>query len=230
MSQNSRASSTLSALLQGADAFLLDYNGTLSKDEDVCAEIMSAVAWEKLGACLSFERYFKEFAGDTEESVFERLGNEVGGSFESTPFDLMQEFNRRYLIKFKQHSTISPQVRQFLHAARGLGKHLIVVTAASRDVIEPVLEISGLVNTVDGVVSLETVPESKPNPECYLRALDCLGIGPELAVAFEDSRAGLTAARAARLDAIGVLGSLHEAEMSSFTPYMVSELHPHLLA
>ncbi|MFD5780745.1 HAD-IA family hydrolase [Streptomyces sp. NPDC126933] len=53
-------------------------------------------------------------------------------------------------------------------------------------------------------VTAESVTASKPHPEGFLRGAAELGFAPEDCVAFEDSEAGITAARAAGMRVVGV--------------------------
>ena len=48
----------------------------------------------------------------------------------------------------------------------------------------------------DMILTSEDFSESKPSPYCYLKAMRLFGAGPEDCVVFEDSLAGLQAARA----------------------------------
>lgn len=215
-------------LLDQADAFLIDYNGTLSHDEELCAELIDGVARDRLGLPVSRERYFSEFVGVTEEAVYARLVDEVGGSGH-TPHDLFLEFNRRYLDRFRESSTITPGAAEFVRLAHARGKRLVLVTAASREVVVPVLEISGLGECFEGVIGLEDVATSKPRPDCYLLAVERLGLEKSQTVAFEDSRTGLTAATAAEVPTVAILGSLEPGAITAFTPHMIDGLNPDLL-
>ena len=216
------------ALLDEAEVFLLDYNGTLSDDEELCSGLISAVAEDLLGITVSRERYFSEFAGVKEEEIYERLSAETGRS-SLTPKALMDEFNRRYLASFTVESTITAEARSFVERTVALGKRVMLVTAASRDVVVPALEISGIGGYFSGIIGLEDVSETKPEPECYLQAVAALDADPARTVAFEDSRTGLSAALGAGLSAVGVLGTLDHDTLSTFTPHLVSGLNPGLL-
>ncbi len=55
------------------------------------------------------------------------------------------------------------------------------------------------------VVASENVEHGKPAPDGYALAVERLGVEPGSVLALEDSRHGITAARAAGLDVIGVL-------------------------
>jgi sugar-phosphatase len=53
-------------------------------------------------------------------------------------------------------------------------------------------------------VMADDVAVSKPDPEGFLKAAGLLGVDPADCIVFEDSRAGVTAARAAGMRVIGV--------------------------
>lgn len=215
-------------LIAHADALLLDFNGTLSDDEQLLAELVTEIAESELGLEVTPARYFAEFAGFTEEHMFGVLAAESDrGAADSTP--LLHRFNDRYIERTAAHSTISTAAREFLQAASAAGKRLAVVTAASQDIVLPALHQSGLLAHFECVVALEDVAASKPEPECYLRALSNLGVAAENAVAFEDSRTGIAASSAAGIATVAVLGSLGEAELRALTPHVVPELDPELI-
>lgn len=52
--------------------------------------------------------------------------------------------------------------------------------------------------------TLEDVSHPKPDPELYVRTLECLGLQPHEAIAFEDSFNGIRAAKSAGMNAVAV--------------------------
>jgi sugar-phosphatase len=64
------------------------------------------------------------------------------------------------------------------------------------------------------MITSESVRRGKPDPEVYLLAAEQLGVDPRRCVAVEDAPAGLSAARAAGMTAIGVLGTHVAAQLS----------------
>jgi sugar-phosphatase len=59
-------------------------------------------------------------------------------------------------------------------------------------------------------VTAEEVPASKPDPAGFLAAAAALGIPPDRCVAFEDSAAGIAAARRAGMPVVGVGAAARE--------------------
>ena len=61
------------------------------------------------------------------------------------------------------------------------------------------------------------VAQGKPAPDLFLHAARSLGVAPERTVVVEDSVAGVTAAKAAGMTAIGFVGGLHHGPPSGET-------------
>lgn len=220
----------VASLLEQTSAVLLDFNGTLSDDEGLCAEIIADIAAEEIGVPLTRERYFVDFVGQTEESIFRRLAEEAGvADSVDAAGALVAKFNRDYLDRVRSDRRVSSEAEAFVREASRQGKAIAVVTVATKDVVVPVLNQLDLLDLVDVVVALEDVVRPKPEPDCYLRTLELLGIQPEDALVFEDSPTGLSAARSAGVVAVAVGDGIPAAERASFTPYAVPELHPDLL-
>jgi sugar-phosphatase len=85
---------------------------------------------------------------------------------------------------------------------------LAVVSGAARVEIDTVLAAAGLAPLVSLVVAAEDVAVGKPDPAGYIRALELLERRPDEALAFEDSEAGVAAAKAADLYCIALEGTV----------------------
>jgi HAD superfamily hydrolase (TIGR01509 family) len=98
---------------------------------------------------------------------------------------------------------VYPGVIELVAGLRGRAR-MAVVTGTWRENVESVLSGVGLSNAFDLIVAKEDVAAVKPHPEAYLLALRKLNVPGALALAIEDSPAGLTAARAAGIGCIAV--------------------------
>ena len=67
-----------------------------------------------------------------------------------------------------------------------------------------VLTRVGLIHAFNAIVDASQVTHGKPHPETFLKAADLLGIAPEKCLVFEDSAAGIQAAIAGGMNAIGI--------------------------
>jgi HAD superfamily hydrolase (TIGR01509 family) len=79
-----------------------------------------------------------------------------------------------------------------------------VASSSNRELIDLVLELSGLGRYFRATVSSEEVPRGKPAPDVYLEACRRLGVEPVRAAAVEDSHAGIASARAAGMRVIAI--------------------------
>jgi HAD superfamily hydrolase (TIGR01509 family) len=73
-----------------------------------------------------------------------------------------------------------------------------------RSLVDHALAAAGLSDTFDAVVTAEDVARPKPAPDLYALVCDRLGVRPEEAVALEDSRTGVVAAKSAGLWCVAV--------------------------
>lgn len=102
-----------------------------------------------------------------------------------------------------------PGARAYVEAARARGI-LCAIGSASKN-CRLALEKTALAPLFDAVADGTVVTRAKPDPEVFLRAAEMFGCRPEECVVFEDSQAGLDAARAGGMKccAIGSADALH---------------------
>ncbi|MGK9458963.1 HAD-IA family hydrolase [Streptomyces sp. G6] len=94
-----------------------------------------------------------------------------------------------------------PGAPEFLASLRGLPHAL--VTSADVPLSTARMAAAGLAQP-DVRVTAESVGASKPDPEGFLKGAAELGVEPADCIAFEDSGAGIAAARAAGMRVVGV--------------------------
>lgn len=81
---------------------------------------------------------------------------------------------------------------------------LAVASSSNRELIELALDLAGLADAFQTVVSSEEVERGKPAPDVYLEAASRLGIAPEHCTAVEDSSNGIRSAHAAGMRVVAV--------------------------
>lgn len=106
-------------------------------------------------------------------------------------------------------------VEAFLRRARGEGRRCAMGSSAPRANVEACLDALGLRWAFDCTVSGEDVARGKPEPDIFLKAAEGLGARPEECVVFEDSPAGVEAARRAGMESVAVLTSHTAAELAA---------------
>jgi beta-phosphoglucomutase len=99
---------------------------------------------------------------------------------------------------------IVPGVIGFLEQ-RHAGHPMAVASNAERANVDFVLEAAGLRKYFRVVIDGDQVAQPKPDPEIFLRAAESLGVSPRECIIFEDSLAGVAAARACGARVAGLL-------------------------
>jgi HAD superfamily hydrolase (TIGR01509 family) len=84
---------------------------------------------------------------------------------------------------------------------------LAVASSSPRELIELVLELAGLEDAFEVVLSAEEVARGKPAPDVYLRACELLRSVPASTAAIEDSGAGVRSAAAADMLVVLIPGT-----------------------
>jgi beta-phosphoglucomutase-like phosphatase (HAD superfamily) len=177
---------------------LFDFNGTLSDDEHIQCEIYQEI-FAEAGKPLAATEYFQQLAGLSDPEIVRTwLGEDRPG--------LVAERVRRFQSRAGDGSTVKPSTRQAVRYAAERAE-VAVVSGAARTEIESVLAAAELTQFVSLVVGAEDVAAGKPDPAGYIRALELLDCGPDQALAFEDSDAGVAAAKAAGLFCIALEGT-----------------------
>ena len=105
--------------------------------------------------------------------------------------DAINDFERKMSYPFV------PGVENYIKSLKSNGIRTAVVTSSNLPKMENVYRCHpGFKEMFDIILTSEDFSESKPSPYCYLKAMRLFGAGPEDCVVFEDSLAGLQAARA----------------------------------
>lgn len=99
-------------------------------------------------------------------------------------------------------ANLLPGVMPLIQTARE--RRLKLGVASSSLSALPVLEKTGLLQMMDAVADGSTVCRSKPAPDIFLWTAGALGVRPSKVIVFEDSRAGVQAARTAGMTVVGV--------------------------
>lgn len=95
-----------------------------------------------------------------------------------------------------------PGAHEFLRASRAAGIKVALGSASKNAPL--ILERLGWIPLFDALVDGNIVTASKPDPEVFLEGARRLGLKPEECVVFEDSEAGVEAARRGGMKVVGI--------------------------
>jgi HAD superfamily hydrolase (TIGR01509 family) len=181
-------------------ALLFDLDGTLVDTDHLHHRAFTAILAER-GRELTLDEYRTHIMGHPNEAILARY----------FPGEDMAVLDRKEAM-FRETLSASVEPVAGIHAlldwAEAEGAGCAVVTNAPRDNAVAMLAAASLAHRLPTVVIGDECARPKPDPEPYRAAMRALGVTPSRAVAFEDSRSGLRAARAAGARVFGLTTGL----------------------
>jgi sugar-phosphatase len=174
-------------------AVLFDLDGTLV-DSEVHTDAAIRVVAERHGVG-RFSLPHTETRGRTWEHVAEVMRKRTG--IAAGVGDLARELLAYWTEIAADVKPVPGSPEAIREAARSL--RLAVVSSSPKSVIDAFLGKLGVADCIapDARIGGDAVSRSKPDPECFLKGASVLGAEPSASLVFEDSHAGLLAARAA---------------------------------
>lgn len=165
-------------------------------------------AWKRLANELGFD--FTEAENERLKGISRMRSLELilqWGGISKTPAEQQELATRKndwYVAMINQMTPaeILPGAKEFLQEARRAGLKTGLGSASKN--AGTILERTGLLPLFDVIVDGNTVSASKPDPEVFLKCAAALSVHPQHCVVFEDAIAGVMAAKAAGMEAIGI--------------------------
>jgi beta-phosphoglucomutase len=208
-------------------ACLFDLDGVL-----VDTAIYHFQAWKNLGTKFGFtltEEQNEQLKGVSRVESLNRIlawANYSATEEQKSSWLIEKNDNYLELISNMNPSEILPGVLDFLHQIKQAG-YKIALGSASKNA-EIILSKTGLIDWFDLIIDGNKVTKSKPDPEVFLKGASGLGFQPNECIVFEDAQAGVQAAKAGNMRAIGIgeAEMLGEADkvIPSFVGIQASEL------
>ena len=94
------------------------------------------------------------------------------------------------------HTTrLNSPLWEWCQMMRSLGVKVWIVSTGHRDNITNVMRHLNISDGIDGIITGDDVERPKPYPDCFLKAMDIVGVTPAETIIFEDSVYGLQSAR-----------------------------------
>jgi HAD superfamily hydrolase (TIGR01509 family) len=181
--------------------FLFDFDGLILDTESP-----SLAGWQRVYAEHGHELPLDRWAGYVGTrggwDPMTHLEGLVGAPLER---DAVNARRRAHELSLIEAEELRPGILDYLAAARRLGLKRAIVSSSSRPWIDLHLHRLEQVLGWDAIVTADhDESRAKPAPTLYLEALELLGLPSGEAVAFEDSRHGVRAARAAGIFVVAV--------------------------
>jgi HAD superfamily hydrolase (TIGR01509 family) len=180
-------------------AVVFDLDGVIIDSEQLWDEVREGLARERGGRWS--ERAQADMMGMSSTEWSRYLHDVVG--LPEPPDEINREVVRRMLARYSEQL---PLIDGAVDAVKRLAAHwpLGVASSSNRELIDHVLELSGLAPCFKVTVSSEEVERGKPAPDVYLEAAHRLDAEPSHCVAIEDSANGIRSAHAADMHVVAI--------------------------
>lgn len=191
---------TLSLPLDGFDAVIFDCDGTLVDSMPAHFEAWcEALAIYGAGGVFKEDVFFAMGGRPTLDIVVE-LNDEYNLKLDPTTVAMAK---REAFLKRLSSVTLINEVAAFAESLRGKVP-MAIATGGTRMVIEKTLQVVGISDWFDEVVTAEDVAEGKPAPDIFLKAAKLLGVDPSRCLVLEDAPAGILSAQRAGMQVVAV--------------------------
>jgi HAD superfamily hydrolase (TIGR01509 family) len=181
------------------EAVVFDLDGVLLDSEQVWDEVREQLVKERGGRW--HERAQTEMMGMSSSEWSRYMHNELG--VPDPPEEISADVVRRLEEVYRKRL---PLIDGAIEAVERLAARwpLGLASSSNREVIDLVLDLSGLARFFRVTVSSEEVSRGKHAPDVYLEAARSLGVRPERCAAVEDSHNGIRSAKAAGMRVIAI--------------------------
>lgn len=200
-------------------AIIFDMDGVL-----VESSIAHYHAWRevaaKRGLDLSFDAYRVTQGMDTPATVVAVFGELPPAEAAAIGEEKEKAFRDAFANDFAPIPGASELVAT-LHAA---GWPMALATSAMQENADFVMNLMPGGEYLKVRVNSSLVKRAKPAPDLFLRAASLLGVEPGRCIVVEDSLAGLTAARAAGMAALGLTTTMSREELEPLADKVVDNL------
>lgn len=213
-------------------ALLFDVDGTLAETEElhrICFNEAFANAGHDWNWSRDLYRELLKVTGGRERirHYLNSSGLDIGTDAEAAIVALHIDKNSLYALRMKSGMALRPGVMRLIAEARERGLAVAIVTTTSRSNLDALLTAAfdeAAAAGFSAIVTGEDVIRKKPDPSAYQQGLGLLGLTPCECVAFEDSRNGLLAAKAAGLSVVLTPSIYTQHESHSEADCVVSNL------
>lgn len=171
---------------------LFDFDGVISDTEPLYTKFWNVEGMKYFGE----ENFGIKIKGQTFKHISGYFSNEQ---------DLAQAIHDIDEFERNMPYDLVPGVMEFLTELKAAGIPTAIVTSSHNKKMENAWRAHpGLKEMVTTVLTSDDFSKSKPDPECFIKAMKSLGGKPENTIVFEDSLHGIEAGRSAGARVIGL--------------------------
>lgn len=184
-------------------ALLFDLDGVL-----VDTAKYHFLAWKQLADRLGIpftlqdNERFKGVSRDRCMELLLELGGRAMSREEMAAFSSQKNNIYIHYIQNMGEEELLPGAKDFLQEAKNQGYAIALGSASKNSML--ILERLHLTAYFDAIIDGTRVTRAKPDPQVFILGAQTLGVSPQECVVFEDSVAGIEAAHAGGMKAVGI--------------------------
>ena len=212
---------------QEIKAFIFDLDGVITDTAKYHYK-----AWKRMANELGFdftEEENEQLKGVSRTKSLEKILQWGGITVSPEEKIRLAEQKNQWYLEYIQGITpgdLLPGARDFLLATKESGLYT-ALGSASKNAI-PIVEKLGVLHLFDVLIDGNKAPESKPDPQVFLLGAQELNVRPEHCIVFEDSLAGIQAAKNGNMHTVGIgymlpknVADFHAGSLEFLTPSIV---------
>ena len=185
---------------EGFEGLIFDLDGTLIDSMPAHFDAMRQALEEEGGKGLFTKERLSELGGKPAADIVDLLNRENGLSMDA---QVVGQRQHQILESNMGRFEAIPEVANFAAEYRGKVP-MAVASAGTSTMVKASLESVKMLSWFDAVVGSDEVENGKPSPDVYLEAARRISIEPANCVVFEDSEAGILAAKSAGMKVVVV--------------------------
>ncbi len=172
-------------------AILFDMDGVLIDARSWHYDALN-LALSHFGYKISLESHLLTFDGLPTKNKLEILSDTI--NLPEGRHDIISSLKQKYTIQIS-HQKCKPNFNHLFALSRLSKQYKLAVCSNSiKNTIDTLMNLSGLNQYLDFILSNEDVEKSKPSPDIYLKAFDKLDLAPKECLILEDNPNGIKAA------------------------------------
>ncbi len=179
-------------------ALIFDCDGTLADTMPLHWHAWQVIS-QRHGIHFTEDRFYA-LGGVPSRDILKTLREEQGLSYDHHEVSVEKE---RAFLPFLPTVRGIPEVIAIAREHHGK-LPMAVASGGKKRIVEGVLQHLGIRHWFAAVVTSEDVTRQKPQPDIFLEAARLLGVEPQFCRGFEDTDLGMSAIRAAGMDAVDV--------------------------
>ena len=181
-----------------AKGLIFDIDGTISDTMSI-----HLIAYQETAAEYGFEitpELFFSMSGIPAYQTSVLLKEKFGLDFDPQEFANKKEYH--FLQNIYKAEPIQPVIKIIREYTGKLP--MACGTGGTKFYAKKTLELAGVLDNFEHIVTAEDVENHKPHPDTFLKAAELIGVAPEFCQVFEDSPLGIRAAETAGMMATDV--------------------------